>query len=138
MGGDVSSPAGAAAPANCTLAPSEISRTDPTVWGLTSGGAIPPPVTRGPTERPLPTSTSAAGYSGTPLPKKIGISTGHTVALLRPPSGFEHVLGTLPADVVVRHRNQGRRDVAVWFTRSRRELERGMTRMVLAGGDQRL
>ena len=35
-------------------------------------------------------------------------------------------------DVALRTTNRGARDVTVWFTRSRRELERGMTRMAQA------
>ena len=30
-----------------------------------------------------------AGYSGTPLPKKLGIKPGHRVLLLNAPEGFE-------------------------------------------------
>lgn len=37
-----------------------------------------------------------AGYSGTPLPQKLGIKEAHTVALLGAPSGFDATLGTLP------------------------------------------
>lgn len=44
-----------------------------------------------------------AGYSGTPLPKKLGVKEGHRVALLGAPSGFERTLGALPRDVEVRH-----------------------------------
>ncbi len=68
-----------------------------------------------------------AGYSGTPLPKKLGIRTGHRIALLRGPNGFEEeTLGELPPDVSVRHRAQGPLDVIVAFVRSRSELERGL------------
>ena len=34
-----------------------------------------------------------AGYSGTPLPKKLGIQDGMRVALLHAPEGFEELLG---------------------------------------------
>jgi len=37
-----------------------------------------------------------AGYSGTPLPQKLGIRPGHRVGLDRPPSSFEATLGELP------------------------------------------
>jgi hypothetical protein len=40
-----------------------------------------------------------AGYSGTPLPAKLGIRDGHEVALDRPPRGFESALGELPPGV---------------------------------------
>jgi hypothetical protein len=35
-----------------------------------------------------------AGYSGTPLPQKLGIKEGHAVALVGAPAGFD--VGTLP------------------------------------------
>ncbi|GAA0561310.1 DUF3052 family protein [Paractinoplanes ferrugineus] len=43
-----------------------------------------------------------AGYSGTPLPRKLGIKPGHRVALLEAPAGFEATLEDLPDGVVIR------------------------------------
>jgi hypothetical protein len=40
-----------------------------------------------------------AGYSGTPLPKKLGIKDGHRVAILGAPRDFEKTLGVLPSTV---------------------------------------
>lgn len=40
-----------------------------------------------------------SGYSGTPLPKKLGIRSGSLVALLGAPAGFAQRLGTLPENV---------------------------------------
>lgn len=40
-----------------------------------------------------------AGYSGTPLPRKLGIRAGDTVVALDAPAGFEETLGELPEDV---------------------------------------
>ena len=37
-----------------------------------------------------------AGYSGTPLPEKLGIKPGSTVALLGAPDDFVETLGALP------------------------------------------
>jgi hypothetical protein len=72
-------------------------------------------------------SAPAAGYSGTPLPKKLGIRAGDRVALLRAPAGFEaETLGELPPDVSVRRRARGPLDVIVAFVRTRSELERGL------------
>jgi hypothetical protein len=45
-----------------------------------------------------------AGYSGTPLPKKLGIKPNTTVALLGAPTGFESKLEPLPEGVRVRRR----------------------------------
>jgi hypothetical protein len=42
-----------------------------------------------------------AGYSTTPLVKKLGIKPGHRLALLHAPAGFDATLGALPEDVTV-------------------------------------
>jgi hypothetical protein len=65
-----------------------------------------------------------AGYSGTPLTKKLGIKAGHRVAFPSAPAGFDKLLGELPARVTVKPRATGPLDVIVFFTRSRVELER--------------
>ncbi len=66
-----------------------------------------------------------AGYSGTPLPRKLGITEGHRVALLGAPPDFGRVLGELPPDVDVRTdlRGPGAFDVIVLFTDRRADLE---------------
>jgi hypothetical protein len=48
-----------------------------------------------------------AGYSGTPLPQKLGIEADHRVALLGAPPGFTQTLGVLPDRVDVRPRVDG-------------------------------
>jgi hypothetical protein len=65
-----------------------------------------------------------AGYSGTPLVRKLGIKEGHRVAFSSAPPGFDDLLGELPGDVSVRSRLTGPLDVIVFFTKSRGELER--------------
>jgi hypothetical protein len=65
---------------------------------------------------------TAAGYSGTPLPKKLGIKPGHRVLLLGAPDGFS--LGELPEDVRVLRALRGQADVLVSFHFERRDLER--------------
>jgi hypothetical protein len=65
-----------------------------------------------------------AGYSGSPLAKKLGIKEGHRVAFPGAPDGFRRLLGDLPEDVSVRSRVSGPLDVIVFFTRRRAELER--------------
>jgi hypothetical protein len=64
-----------------------------------------------------------AGYSGTPLAKKLGIKEGHRVAFPSSPAGFDRLLD-LPAGVTVKSRAAGPLDVIVFFTKSRSELER--------------
>jgi hypothetical protein len=65
-----------------------------------------------------------AGYSGTPLAKKLGIKEGHRVAFAAAPDEFAALLGELPEGVTVKSRASGPLDVIVFFTRSRAELER--------------
>jgi hypothetical protein len=60
--------------------------------------------------------TSTAGYSGTPLPQKLGIKPGHRLALLGAPGDFlDEDLGPLPAGVRVLTRAAPPIDVAVVF-----------------------
>src|SRR5688500_5484447 len=64
-----------------------------------------------------------AGYSGTPLAKKLGIKQGATVALVSAPDSLDGDLAPLPDGVDVRRR-AGKADVAVAFFTKRAELER--------------
>src|SRR4051794_41578586 len=65
-----------------------------------------------------------AGYSDTPLAKKLGIGEGATVALLGAPDRFANELEGLPPSAVVRVRATGTADVIVSFHTERAELER--------------
>ena len=70
-------------------------------------------------------STTPAGYSGTPLPRKLGIKPGHKLLLLGAPDGFaEETLGELPEGVTIGRRAAGKADVLVSFHTERRDLER--------------
>ena len=69
-------------------------------------------------------SAAVAGYSGTPLPKKLGIKDGCRLALVRAPEGFRPSLDPLPDGVRVRTQARGEQDVIVFFTTRRSELER--------------
>jgi hypothetical protein len=62
-----------------------------------------------------------AGYSGTPLPAKLGIRPDSTLALVNAPADL---FDGLPPGVVVRRRASGRADVVVAFITQRAELER--------------
>lgn len=67
-----------------------------------------------------------AGYSGTPLPQKLGIKENHRLLLLSAPENFSKTLGKLPAGVTVREKSAGRESfqVIVRFVTSRRDLEK--------------
>ncbi len=65
-----------------------------------------------------------AGYSGTPLVRKLGIKEGWRVAILNKPDGFESVLGPLPDGVEVKERLGSEVDFALLFTTQANDLER--------------
>jgi hypothetical protein len=68
-----------------------------------------------------------SGYSGTPLPRKLGIKPGHRVLLLGAPEGFaEDTLGELAEGVKVGTRASGVADVIVAFHLRRAELAKRM------------
>jgi len=69
-------------------------------------------------------SVTTAGYSGTPLPRKLGIRDGTRVALVSPPQGFDNTLGALPPGVQLRRQVRGRLDMIVFFVTRRAELAR--------------
>jgi len=81
-----------------------------------------------PVDLVVPKSTMA-GYSGTPLPKKLGIKPDSVVALVGAPSDFVATLGELPEGVTLREGARGKCDLALWFTKSRNDLERRVDRM---------
>ena len=107
-----------------------------TTWGRVVG-AVGRAVSRPRTSTGAPPS-ALAGYSGTPLPKKLGIREGASIVLVGAPPGFMGLLEPLGHAITVKTVNRGRRDVTLWFTRSRRELDRGMARMAAAISDSRL
>jgi hypothetical protein len=81
-----------------------------------------------------------AGYSGTPLPKKLGIKEGHKVAAICAPDGFIKSLGALPLGAAIRadYALKSRFDVIVCFVTSRTQLKReigaGRAHMTPAAG----
>jgi hypothetical protein len=64
-----------------------------------------------------------AGYSGTPLAKKLGIQPGHHVVLLGAPKGFAETLEPLPP-VELATALRAAADVVVLFVTARADLEK--------------
>jgi hypothetical protein len=64
-----------------------------------------------------------AGYSGTPLLKKLGIRENHSLILINAPESFERKLEPMPAGAEITT-DSARANVAVLFTRSEAELGR--------------
>jgi len=75
-------------------------------------------------------SPETAGYSGTPLAKKLGIREGHRVAVLAAPEGFGDLVAPLPPRVRWRAdpRGRGPFDVVVAFVRRPADLGRRFAR----------
>ena len=65
-----------------------------------------------------------AGYSGTPLVKKLGIKLGARVVLIAEPHGFRRLLVGLPDQVRLSTRASGAPDLVVWFVVARRDLDK--------------
>lgn len=81
-----------------------------------------------------------AGYSGTPLARKLGVKPGAAVALVSSPGGFEGAIKGLPADARVQRdpRGKGPFDVIVLFVAGAADLLRRFgpqaDRLASAGG----
>jgi len=65
-----------------------------------------------------------AGYSGTPLPQKLGIKENHKVVILGAPAGFDKTLGSLPTGALVAKQLAGKDpiDVVIGFIKKQSEL----------------
>ena len=89
------------------------------MWPNTAHQSSPQPRCRKLNQNPMP-----AGYSKTPLSKKLGIKAGHTLTIIGAPTQFASLLQPLPAELTQRTTSRGRADVLVFFTKRRSELSR--------------
>jgi hypothetical protein len=87
-----------------------------------------------PPAAPVAPQSVLAGYSGTPLVKKLGIKPNAVVALVNAPPELEELLGDLPEGAKLRRQSKGRRNLTIWFTRSCQDLEGAIERMALLAG----
>jgi hypothetical protein len=92
-----------------------------TTWSKIRG-ALKTAIANAPANPVVPES-NLAGYSGTPLPKKLGIKENAVVALINAPKGFDATLGELPDGVRFKKQATGAPDLILWFIRMRAELE---------------
>src|SRR4051794_3547119 len=67
-----------------------------------------------------------AGYSGTPLAKKLGIKEGSSVLAINAPGDYRSLVGPLPADVSLSGQMRADVDLVHLFTNSRDELFRSL------------
>jgi hypothetical protein len=77
-------------------------------------------------------ASTTAGYSSTPLPRKLGIKPEARLGLIGAPHDFDAVLGELPPGVTVRRRVQGTFDVLVVFVQKHSELQRRLPALTQA------
>lgn len=106
-----------------------------TTWGRIRGALKK--ALANPPAKPVKPESQFAGYSGTPLPKKLGIKADMTVALVGAPQGFEKTLGKLPEGAKLRRGARGRCELAMWFPASAKELKgrvRQMGKLIGDGG----
>jgi hypothetical protein len=78
-----------------------------------------------------------AGYSGTPLAKKLGIKDGSRVLLRHAPPDFPALLAPLPEEVKISTAMRGTFDVIVCFSKSAADLSRsfdGLVTILSPGG----
>ena len=68
-----------------------------------------------------------AGYSGTPLVKKLGIKEGFNILIVNAPNDFEHQL-ELPEHVTLRGNSKRPLDFVVLFVKSQDALKKEFSR----------
>lgn len=73
-----------------------------------------------------------AGYSGTPLPQKLGITEGKRFATKHAPGGFADTLGTLPPAAEWRRQVRAGLDIVVAFHTSRSSMIREWPQLTAA------
>lgn len=73
--------------------------------------------------------TKMAGYSGTPLAKKLGIKEGSRIALVNAPQDFQSTLGELPGEVAFVKRSARDLDIIVLFVLTELALARDFSKL---------
>jgi CheY-like chemotaxis protein len=95
--------------------------------------ALPKAIAHPPREPVVP---KAPDYSGTPLPKKLGLAPGGRLATVRAPADFAAALGELPAGASWSKRLGGECQVVVVFCRALAELRADWPRAVACLADK--
>lgn len=72
-----------------------------------------------------------AGYSGTPLTKKLGIKKGYKIYTKNAPENYEELLHPLPENVSFSKRLSNSLDMVHIFTQSKTELSSELTKLRL-------
>ena len=85
-----------------------------------------------PPKAPIVPKSESGGYSGTPLPKKLGIKENSTVGLIGAPRDFEKTLGKLPAGAIIKREPRvaarSTLDVVLCFATTKKDLKPRMSK----------
>ncbi|MEQ9562079.1 MAG: hypothetical protein RLN69_06125, partial [Woeseiaceae bacterium] len=71
-----------------------------------------------------------AGYSATPLAKKLGFREGSRVLLVNPPRHYRSLVSPLPADMTMSGNLRKNVDICHVFVRSAQELRKRLPKLV--------
>ncbi len=82
-----------------------------------------------PVKEPVVPASNLAGYSGTPLPKKLGIKKDMCVGLVNAPQDIQKILGELPKNVQLEQNDIANASLLLWFLHSRDQLDKDIARM---------
>ena len=77
--------------------------------------------------RRIAKALTMAGYSGTPLPQKLGIKPGLTVVTINAPTNYRRLLSTIPEDVTFSDRLKPDSSFVHIFIKKRSELEKRLS-----------
>src|SRR5687767_1185722 len=70
-----------------------------------------------------------AGYSGTPLVRKLGIREAMDVVTINPPTGYQRLLGPLPEGARIVSKPRGEMTFVHLFVHSAADLRAALTRL---------
>ena len=68
-----------------------------------------------------------SGYSGTPLPQKLGIKPGLTLVTVNAPANYRRLLGTIPEGAAFSDRLEADSSLVHVFIKQRSELEKRLS-----------
>ncbi len=70
-----------------------------------------------------------AGYSGTPLAKKLGIKPGYKISVIHAPNGYFELFSDLPDDLEWINDPDLKKDLIHYFSDSRNQLEEDINKL---------
>ncbi len=71
-------------------------------------------------------ATTVTGYSGTPLPKKLGLKEGGTMVLLNAPAGIDEIMVPVPSNAGLSTKLAASNDLVVLFCKDMAALKKAL------------